>query len=119
MSKPKVTVVAKPKAQPVAKVSTSKVEEIIRTAARKHGVSEDYLVRIAKCESGLNPNAVNRNYYAGGGNPTGVFQYLPETWNRIGGRSPYGVGNIYNAQDQANVTAWAFANGYSGEWACR
>ena len=96
----------------------SDVESIVRAAARAHGIDPDYFVRIARCESTLNPNAVNYGYYAGGGHPTGLFQYLPETWNRIGGRSPYGVGNVYSAQDQANVTAWAFANGYSGEWEC-
>lgn len=95
------------------------VEQIVREAARKYGISEDYFVSIAMCESTLNPNAVNYGYYAGGGHPTGLFQYLPETWNRIGGRSPYGVRDIYNPVHQAEVTAWAFANGYAGEWACK
>ena len=102
----------------VALASNYEVTQYIINAANRHGVDPNYLLRVAKCESGHNPNAVNRNYYAGGGNPTGLFQYLPETWNRIGSRSPYGVGNIWNALDQANVTAWAFANGYAKEWEC-
>jgi hypothetical protein len=86
--------------------------------ARHYGISEDYLVSVAMCESTMNPNAVNYNYYAGGGNPTGLFQYLPETWSRISSRAGV-VGDIYDYKAQAKVTAWAFANGYAGEWECK
>lgn len=113
---PRKAVPAPTKPKPVVALS---VEQTVRTAARKHGVDEDHLVRIARCESTLNPSAVNYGYAAGGGNPTGLFQYLPETWTRIGSRSPYGVRDVYSARDQAEVTAWAFANGYAGEWACK
>lgn len=99
------------------------IQQMISTAAIKHGLDPARMLRIAKCESTFNPNAVNKNYYAGGGNPSGLYQYLPETWNRIGGRSPYGVGNgpssRFDVQHNINVTMWAFANGYSGEWACK
>lgn len=98
---------------------TGSIPNMITQASLKHGVDPARMLRVAQCESGLNPSIQNTGYYAGGGHPTGLFQYLPETWNRIAGRSPYGVGNIYSAQDQANVTAWAWANGYSGEWECQ
>jgi len=82
----------------IAKViNESEIVNIIRTSAIKHGIDPDYLVEVARCESTLKPNSINYNYYAGGGHPTGLFQYLPETWNRIGSRSPYGVGDISNA----------------------
>lgn len=95
------------------------VESIVRQAAITHGLDPDYFWSIALCESSGNPNAVNYSYYAGGGNPSGVFQFLPETWTRISSRSPYGVGDVFNAWDNAHVAAWAWANGYSGEWECK
>lgn len=102
--------------------STESIKRMIAEAAVKHGLSPDRMLRIANCESTFNPNAVNKNYYAGGGNPSGLYQYLPETWNRIGGRSPYGRGagpsSRFDAQHNINVTMWAFANGYGGEWEC-
>lgn len=93
------------------------VETIIRNVARKYGISEDYFVNLARCESTLNPSSVNYGYYAGGGNPTGLFQYLPETWTRLSNQSGI-YGDIWNAQDNAELTGWAFANGHSKEWAC-
>lgn len=93
------------------------VEEIVREAARKYGLNEDYFVRVAVCESTLNPASVNTNYWAGGGHPSGLFQFLPETWTRLSGRAAMD-GNVFNANDNANLAAWAFANGYSGEWEC-
>ena len=101
--------------------SASSVVGIITAASNKHGLSAGYMIKVATCESTLNPSAVNRGYYAGGGHPSGLYQYLPETWNRISSRSPYGQqpwSEVFNVTTNANVTAWAFANGYSGEWAC-
>lgn len=122
---PKKKTVTKPVVQPravskpIPASNSGDVVSIITKAALKHGIDPARAVRIANCESTLSPTAQNTGYYAGGGHPTGLFQYLPETWNRIGSRSPYGVGNIYSAQDQANVTMWAWANGYASEWECR
>lgn len=116
--KPKPTRVSKSVPKPAPVPSPNSVVSIITAAANRYGVDVDRALRIAQCESGYNSSAVNTGYFAGGGHPTGLFQYLPETWNRIAGRSPYGVGNIYSAQDQANVTMWAWANGYAGEWEC-
>lgn len=112
------TAEATPAPAPAPEEQPLTIEQIIRNAATKHGMNPDYMVAIAMCESTLNPEAVNYGYYAGGGHPTGLFQYLPETWNRIGSRSPYGVRDVMNATHQAEVTAWAFANGYAGEWEC-
>ena len=49
------------------------VEEIIREEARKEGVDPDLAVRIAKCESGLDPKAVHIN--KDGSKDRGVFQW--------------------------------------------
>jgi hypothetical protein len=44
--------------QPVAQPT---VEEQIRTIAKQNGVDPDLAVRVAKCESNLNPQAININ----------------------------------------------------------
>ena len=95
------------------------IQQMIVTAANKYGVSSDRLLRIAKCESGFNPSAKNKGYYAGGGNPTGLFQYLPETWTRYQRKMGVSGWDIYNPQHQAELTAFAFSIGGSGEWECR
>lgn len=92
-------------------------EGIIRAVAVKYGLNEQYFLGVAQCESNLNPSSVNYGYYAGGGNPSGLFQFLPETWARISARAGIS-GDVFNAKDNAEVAGWAFANGYSGEWAC-
>lgn len=104
-----------------ASAQSGSIQDIIVAAANKHGLSASYMLQVAKCESTFNPNAVNTGYYAGGGHPTGLYQFLPETWNRISSRSPYGTqpwSQVTNGYINAHVTAWAFANGYSGEWEC-
>lgn len=107
--------------QTASAMSGGSLESIIRRESASRGLSGDYMVRVAMCESTMNPTAQNTGYTAGGGHPTGLYQYLPETWNRISSRSPYGTqpwGSVTNGELNAMITVWAFANGYSGEWAC-
>ena len=49
------------------------VEQIIRDEAKKEGVDPDFAVRVAKCESGLDPKAVHIN--KNGSKDRGVFQW--------------------------------------------
>lgn len=107
-----------PVVKAVSGASGGDIEGIVRQAARKYGLNEDHFVQVARCESGLTPSSINHNYYAGGGNPSGLFQFLPETWNRMSSQSGIG-GNVFDAVANANVAAWAWANGHSGEWECR
>lgn len=95
------------------------IQQYIHDQAVAVGLDPSRMLRIAKCESGFDPNAVNHNYYAGGGNPSGIYQYLPETWNRISSRSGLGVGSVFDWQLNVRVTMWAYVNGYAGEWACK
>lgn len=107
--------------QTASAMSGGSLESVIRSEAASRGLSGDYMVRVAMCESTMDPTAQNTGYYAGGGHPTGLYQYLPETWNRISSRSPYGTqawGSVTDGVLNAKITVWAFANGYSGEWAC-
>jgi hypothetical protein len=105
---------AKPAAKPAAvsrpvtiAPSQEAVAAIIRAAAAKWGADPNQLIRVAMCESHLNPNSYNpAGYY-------GLFQFNPNTFKAHGGT------NIWDATDQANVAAHMFAQGLSGEWGCK
>ena len=64
-----------------ASVPVKGVEQVIRSVAALEQVDGDLAVRVAQCESGLNPNAVNVN--ADGSIDRGLFQinnrYHPDT----------------------------------------
>ena len=83
------------------------VVSIIRAAAAQNGVSGDWMVEIALCESTLRPNAYNPRgpYY-------GLFQFLMSTFRANGGS------NIWDPADQANVAAKMLAHGQAWQWAC-
>lgn len=83
------------------------VAAIIRAAAANWGVSGDWMVKIAQCESGLSPTAYNPRgpYY-------GLFQFLMSTFTANGGT------NIWDPADQANVTAKMLAHGQAWQWSC-
>lgn len=80
---------------------------IIQAAAARWGVSGDWMVSIARCESGLNPRAYNPR-----GPYIGLFQFLASTFRANGGT------NIYDPADQANVTAKMLAHGQAHQWSC-
>jgi soluble lytic murein transglycosylase-like protein len=99
-----------PKPRPVAFVvpaSKAGIAAIIRSAAARYGVNGDQLLRVASCESGLNPNAQNRS------GASGLFQFKPATFYGHGGH------NIWDPADQADVAARMFSQGLASEWTCR
>ena len=103
---------AKPRAaaRPViaaAAVNPNSVIAIIEAAAARWGVSGAWMVKIARCESGLRPTAYNP-----GGPYIGLFQFLRSTFSHNGGT------NIYDAADQANITAKMLAHGQAYQWSC-
>lgn len=90
----------------------------MRQAARKHGINEDYFVKIARCESTLNPNAVNYSY-SENGNPSGLFQHLSGYWPARAAKYGYAGASVFDATANANVTAAMFAAGQSKLWECK
>lgn len=93
------------------------IEDIVRQAARKYGVNEDYLVSIARCESGMNPKAVNYGYNENG-NPSGLFQHLSGYYPARAQKYGYST-DVFDAYSNANVTAAMFADGLSNLWECK
>lgn len=87
-----------------AAYSGGSVVEIIHAAGTEFGIDGDYLVSIAECESGLDPQAFNSAGYHG------LFQYDDTTW------SAYGYGSIWDPVAQARTTAELLADGQSSRW---
>jgi hypothetical protein len=82
----------------------------IQAAARKYGQNAKDMERVARCESVLDPCAVNRSgpYY-------GLFQFLKSTWRT----TPYGNESIWDPEAQSLATAWMWKEGRKNEWACK
>lgn len=106
---------------PVAVVAKSEVEQIIINAANKYGMNPNHMLRIARCESGFNPNAINYNYNApgGGGNPAGLFQHLTGYWPSRAAKYGWAGASVFNAQANAEVTAQMARDSGWGAWECR
>jgi hypothetical protein len=81
---------------------------ILRAAIHRHQNYADML-RVASCESRLNPYAI------GFGIHRGLFQFVwPGTWQT----TPYGARDAFSAKWNALAAGWMWANGRRGEWAC-
>jgi hypothetical protein len=92
------------------RASEDEILRFIARAASDYGQSERAMVRVARCESTLNPCALNSDgpYY-------GLFQYLKSTWRS----TPYGERDIYDPQAQALATGWMWDQGRKNEWTCK
>jgi uncharacterized protein YraI len=92
-------------------VSTgNSIVDIINAAAARYGQSGAVMLRVARCESGLNPNAVNRRSGA-----SGLFQFLPSTWRT----TPYAGYSVFDPWANANAAGWMWSVGRRGEWVCQ
>lgn len=86
------------------------IVSIIYAAAAAYGQSGDDMLRVAICESGLDPNNVTPPYDA-----SGLFQFLPGTW----ASTPYAGYSVFDPVANANAAAWMWAVGRRGEWVCQ
>ena len=93
-----------------ARDNEEEILRYIRRAARKYGQSKQAMIRVARCESSLDPCAYNRS-----GPYFGLYQYLKSTWRS----TPYRDRNIYDPKAQALATGWMWKQGRKNEWACK
>ncbi|MBA3449581.1 MAG: transglycosylase SLT domain-containing protein [Chloroflexia bacterium] len=93
-----------------ASYSEQQVIDIIYEAADNYGQSREDMLRVARCESGLNPGAVG-----GGGAYHGLFQFVPSTF----AGTPYGQYDIFDAWANANAAGWMWSEGRKNEWVCQ
>jgi hypothetical protein len=96
--------------EPAGEWTEERVVAAIRAAARTHGQSEEDMVRVARCESVLDPRAVNP-----AGPYHGLFQFLPSTW----ATTPYADEDVFDPVANANAAAWMWQQGRRHEWACQ
>jgi hypothetical protein len=93
-----------------ASYSEEQIIDIIYEAADNYGQSRQDMLRVARCESGLDPNAVG-----GGGAYHGLFQFVPSTF----AGTPYGEYDIYDPWASANAAAWMWSEGQKSSWVCQ
>lgn len=82
------------------------IARAIYTASAEYGVSGDWLLQIAACESQFVPSAVGNH------GELGLFQFLPSTFYAYGGES------IWDVWDQSYTAARMFSRGLSDHWSC-
>jgi soluble lytic murein transglycosylase-like protein len=88
------------------------IEDKIRIAATVHGVDPDLSVKIAKCESGLNPTV-----YGDSGKAYGLYQFHRGTFEMFAKEAGLEL-DYYNPEHQIILANWAFAQGYYSHWTC-
>ncbi len=84
--------------------------QIIYAAADAYGQPREDMLRVARCESVLDPNAINPTSQA-----SGLFQFLPSTWQR----TPFADQDVFDPVANANATAWMWQQGNRNEWVCQ
>jgi uncharacterized protein YraI len=89
--------------------SGNAIVDLITEAAIAYGQSPAELLRVARCESNLDPSAYNP--YSGA---SGLFQFLPGTWRT----TPFAGHSIFDPWANANAAAWMWSVGRRGEWNC-
>jgi hypothetical protein len=85
------------------------IVQIIYDAAGRYGVSGDWLLSTATCESQLDPWAYNEVT-----GDSGLFQFRPATWVEWGADPA----TIWDVWSQADMAAWAFSVGLHTHWCC-
>jgi hypothetical protein len=90
--------------------SEAEIVQIIRDAARAFGQPEEDLLRVARCESVLDPRAVNPR-----GPWLGLFQFHRTTW----ASTPFAERDIFDPVANANAAAWMWQQGRRNEWTCQ
>jgi resuscitation-promoting factor RpfB len=91
----------------------SEIEQIIREAAAAQGADADQLLRVAFCESRYNPGAYNPS------GASGLFQFMPATWAANSVRAGFAGASVWDPVASANVAAYMFRLGQSGQWVCK
>ena len=102
---------ANPAPPPPAPTYTGSVPDLIRAvfaAAGQEGV--DWALRVAKCESGFNPNSYNASSGA-----SGVFQFMPATWRG----SPYASSSPFDANANVRAALWLYQRSGPNQWSCK
>lgn len=118
---PLVAFAAKPVATQELEIppATLTPKESISFFARLYGASEIELLKVATCESNLNPNAIHYNDGEKGKHSVGIFQYQRATFDGFAKVMGEDL-DYYSYDDQAKLTAYIFAKypKLKSHWTC-
>jgi uncharacterized protein YraI len=89
--------------------SRKQIVRIIYAAADRYGQSRSDMLRVAECESNLDPYAVNPS------GSYGLFQFIRSTWKS----TPFGNKDIFDPEANANAAAWMWSEGRKSDWVCQ
>jgi uncharacterized protein YraI len=89
--------------------SRREIVRIIYAAADRYGQSREDMLRVAQCESNLNPYAVHPS------GSYGLFQFIRTTWKS----TPYGNKDVFDPEANANAAGWMWSQGRRSEWVCQ
>jgi len=89
--------------------SREEIIDVIYAAADRYGQPRADMLRVAECESNLDPYAVNPS------GSYGLFQFIDSTWES----TPYANRNVFDPRANANAAAWMWSQGRRSEWVCK
>ena len=107
-----VAVVEAPVA-PVEEEGEVDVPALIVQAARRWGVDERTLLRIAWCESRWDPLA------RGPAGLAGLFQFAPITWSWVSVAVGHAGASPYDVRAHAEAAAWLYKTEGPKHWGCK
>lgn len=90
---------------------TEKIKEAIVKFAVKYGAEKSHLMQTIACESSFRQSA------RGAAGEIGLAQFMPMTWKYFNSLRGTDL-DIHNIEDQLDMTAWAFSEGYQTHWSC-
>jgi len=106
------------KAEAPMPVKPLTLEEKIVKAATYYATPAESLIRVAKCESSMNPKALNPK--DSDGLPAyGLFQFKKTTFDTYAKKAGIENPDIWNEDHQTQVAAFMFSTGQKKQWGCK
>ena len=94
-------------------------KELITHYSRLYGVSEPEMLRVIKCESSLNPNAVNwQDSHRLSEGSHGIAQFSKDTIAHFGKDIGLENPDPYNPKEAIEVMAYMWSIGKQKHWSC-
>ncbi len=95
----------------VVPLTYDELESLFTKHSERFSVAKDLLKKIANCESGFNPNAINGNYM-------GMFQFSPNTWinNRMLLGENTDINLRTNADEAIKTAAFMISRHITNAW---